>query len=124
MKTDDDTIVDLPRLEFWIDKKARKDSEKGPAFFGVVYGKSKPIRDPRNKWYVPYEHFPGNLFPRYMQGASYFGNGKAIKLIMQHTKEAIGFNMDDILFTGTLAEIANVSRIDYSVHFRGQFNVI
>nr|CAD2128478.1 unnamed protein product [Meloidogyne enterolobii] len=115
MKTDDDTIVDLPRLEFWIDKKARKDSEKGPAFFGVVYGKSKPIRDPRNKWYVPYEHFPGNLFPRYMQGASYFGNGKAIKLIMQHTKEAIGFNMDDILFTGTLAEIANVSRIDYSL---------
>ena len=55
-----------------------------------------------------------------MQGASYFGNGKAIKLIMQHTKEAIGFNMDDILFTGTLAEIANVSRIDYSwIHFRG-----
>uniref|UniRef100_A0A915P1Y9 Hexosyltransferase n=1 Tax=Meloidogyne floridensis TaxID=298350 RepID=A0A915P1Y9_9BILA len=96
------------------------DSKKGPAFFGVVYGKSRPIRDPGNKWYVPYEHFPGNLFPRYMQGASYFGNGKAIKLIMQHTKEAIGFNMDDILFTGTLAEIANVSRIDYAwIHFRG-----
>uniref|UniRef100_A0A914N579 Uncharacterized protein n=1 Tax=Meloidogyne incognita TaxID=6306 RepID=A0A914N579_MELIC len=58
-----------------------------------------------------------------MQGASYFGNGKAIKLIMEHTNEAIGFNMDDILFTGTLAEIANVSRIDYSAHFRGQFNL-
>jgi len=48
-----------------------------------------------------------------MQGATYFGTNKAIKLTMEHTKEVIGFNMDDIVFTGTIAEIANVSRIDY-----------
>uniref|UniRef100_A0A914MN90 Hexosyltransferase n=1 Tax=Meloidogyne incognita TaxID=6306 RepID=A0A914MN90_MELIC len=123
MKTDDDTIVDLPRLEFWIEKKFKYDIAQIPnkaAFFGMRLENLPPIRDPGHKWYVSFEHFPGKIFPNYMQGASYFGNGKAIRLIMQHTKEAIGFNMDDILFTGTLAEIANVSRIDYSwIHFRG-----
>uniref|UniRef100_A0A1I8B664 Hexosyltransferase n=1 Tax=Meloidogyne hapla TaxID=6305 RepID=A0A1I8B664_MELHA len=124
MKTDDDTIVDLPRWEFWIEKKFKKDLENGPAFFGVVYAENKPIRDPKNKWYVPYEYFPGKQFPRYLQGASYFGSGEAIKLIMAHTKEVIGYNMDDIIFTGTLADIANVSRIDYGhTHFRGGYNL-
>ncbi|CAK5096223.1 unnamed protein product [Meloidogyne enterolobii] len=127
MKTDDDTIVDLPRLEFWIEKKFNNDIAQIPnkaAFFGMRLENLPPIRNPGHKWYVSFEHFPGKTFPNYMQGASYLGNGKAIKLIMQHTKEAIGFNMDDILFTGTLAEIANVSRIDYAwTHFRGGNNV-
>jgi hypothetical protein len=66
------------------------------------------------------EHFPGNRYPDYMQGATYFGTGEAIRAVMAHTREVIGFNMDDIIYTGTLAERANVSRIDYKrIHFRG-----
>ena len=55
-----------------------------------------------------------------MQGATYFGTKEAIDLVMAHIKEVIGFNMDDIVFTGTIPEVANVSRIDYGFyHFRG-----
>lgn len=78
-----------------------------------------------------------------MQGATYFGTNEAIRAVMAHTSEVIGFNMvlhfimfkeiflytmntnyfifqDDIVFTGTLAVIANVSRLDYKTkHFRG-----
>ncbi|KAF7637135.1 Hexosyltransferase [Meloidogyne graminicola] len=123
MKTDDDTIVDLPRWEFWTDRKFKKDVEKVPnkaVFFGMRLEEIEPIRDPNHKWYVSVEHFPGKFFPFYMQGASYFGTNNAINLIMSHTKEVIGFNMDDIVFTGTLADIANVTRLDYGYyHFRG-----
>ena len=70
--------------------------------------------------YVPVEHFPGNRYPRYMQGATYFGTSEAIRAVMAHTHEELGFNMDDLLYTGILAERANVSRWDYRrMHFRG-----
>lgn len=121
MKTDDDTIVDLPRWEFWTETTFRKDLERNKAtFFGCVLANTSPIRQLGHKWYVPVEHFPGDIYPDYMQGATYFGTNEAIRAVMAHTSEVIGFNMDDIVFTGTLAVIANVSRLDYKTkHFRG-----
>ena len=53
MKTDDDTIVDLPRLEFWIDKKFKYDIDQihnKAAFFGMRLENLPPIRDLGHKW--------------------------------------------------------------------------
>ena len=51
MKTDDDTIVDLQRWEFWTAKKFKKDLKMNPrAYFGYVLFSTSPIRQPDHKW--------------------------------------------------------------------------
>jgi len=51
MKTDDDTIVHLPRLNNWIDKKFTREIEKNKAmYFGWIISGVGPIRDPKHKW--------------------------------------------------------------------------
>ncbi|KAF7631078.1 Hexosyltransferase [Meloidogyne graminicola] len=119
MKTDDDTIVHLPRLNHWIDKKFSKAMEKNKAiYFGWIISGVGPIRDPKHKWYVSENVYPGKSYPPYMQGATYVASREAINAIIPFTNKVIGFNMDDVLFTGVLAELANVTRSDHKEMFR------
>uniref|UniRef100_A0A1I8C2V0 Hexosyltransferase n=1 Tax=Meloidogyne hapla TaxID=6305 RepID=A0A1I8C2V0_MELHA len=119
MKTDDDTIVHLPRLNHWIDKKFTKEIEKNKAmYFGWIISGVGPIRDPKHKWYVSEDAYKGNSYPPYMQGASYVASSQAITVTMPYTSKVTGFNMDDVLFTGVLADLANVTRSDHKEMFR------
>uniref|UniRef100_A0A914N3P1 Hexosyltransferase n=1 Tax=Meloidogyne incognita TaxID=6306 RepID=A0A914N3P1_MELIC len=119
MKTDDDTIVHLPRLNNWIDKKFTKEIEKNKAmYFGWIISGVGPIRDPKHKWYVSENVYKGNSYPPYMQGASYVASSQAITATMPYINKVIGFNMDDVLFTGILADLANVTRADHKEMFR------
>ena len=53
MKADDDTVVDLPRWEFWTEKKFKKDLETNPrAYFGYVLFSTSPIRQKDHKWFL------------------------------------------------------------------------
>jgi len=48
----------------------------------------------------------------------YFISSQAITATMPHINKVIGFNMDDVLFTGILADLANVTRADHKEMFR------
>jgi hypothetical protein len=51
MKTDDDTVVHLPRLDYWIERKFRAELQNNPAtYFGYIIAGVGPIRKPENKW--------------------------------------------------------------------------
>jgi hypothetical protein len=55
MKTDDDTIVDLPRWNFWTDNKFKKEVDEIPnkaVFFGMRLEGIVPIRDRSHKWFI------------------------------------------------------------------------
>lgn len=76
--------------------------------------------------YVSKKSFPGDIFPDYMQGATYFGTTQAVRAVMAHTSEVVGFNMDDLLYTGILAERAKPPVFRFNsgtVHFRGEQKV-
>ncbi|KAL3081830.1 hypothetical protein niasHS_012772 [Heterodera schachtii] len=124
MKTDDDAIVDLGRWKLWVGTKFRKQAEAkgGAAFFGVVFVKMRPFHRRDHKWYVSKKSFPGDLFPDYMQGANYFGTAQTVRAVMAHTSEVVGFNMDDLLYIGMLAERAKPPMFRFNSgtgHFRG-----
>lgn len=78
----------------------------------------------RHLRYVSEHDFPGDVYPKYMSGPTYLASRQAISAIMPHTSEVIGFNMDDILYTGILAQLGNVSVLDYVDHFTFYLPVI
>uniref|UniRef100_A0A183BN60 Hexosyltransferase n=1 Tax=Globodera pallida TaxID=36090 RepID=A0A183BN60_GLOPA len=57
-----------------------------------------------SNWYVSEKDFPGKLYPDYMQGATYFGTGQAVRAVMAQTSEVAAFNIEDVIYTGILAE--------------------
>uniref|UniRef100_A0A183CBQ9 Hexosyltransferase n=1 Tax=Globodera pallida TaxID=36090 RepID=A0A183CBQ9_GLOPA len=119
MKTDDDTIVHLPRLDHWIEHKFRPALKKQLAtYFGWIISGVKPIRQKGHRWYVSKSAYPHNWYPDYMQGATYMASSQAISAVMRHAHEVDGFNMDDVLFTGILAKLANVTLFSAGDHFR------
>ncbi|KAL3091288.1 hypothetical protein niasHS_002959 [Heterodera schachtii] len=119
MKTDDDTIVHLPRLDRWIEHKFRPALKQNEAtYFGWIISGVKPIRDKGHRWFVPKSAYPYEWYPAYMQGATYLASAQAISAVMRHVHEVNGFNMDDIVFTGILAKLANVTLFDSGAHFR------
>ncbi|KAL3102934.1 hypothetical protein niasHT_025842 [Heterodera trifolii] len=118
MKADDDTIVHLQRLAHWTENKFNKIAEQNPLVqFGIVHYSAKPIRDPNNKWFVSTDEFPADLYPNYLSGGVYLSTASAISAILANTHESDGFYMDDVLFTGILAERANVTLSDQRAHF-------
>lgn len=54
MKIDDDTIFDIPRWNFWVDNRFKKqlnETENGLAFFGYQFDEVYPVREKDHKWY-------------------------------------------------------------------------
>ncbi|KAL7075990.1 hypothetical protein ACQ4LE_004477 [Meloidogyne hapla] len=119
MKTDDDTVVQLERLFFWIKIKFDVElEENNPATcFGTALINTSPIRHKSHKWYVPEEVYPHKNYPDYLNGCTYMCSALAIKRIIETCPKVNAVNMEDVLFTGIVAQEANVSRVDEPWHF-------
>uniref|UniRef100_A0A914NLU9 Hexosyltransferase n=1 Tax=Meloidogyne incognita TaxID=6306 RepID=A0A914NLU9_MELIC len=115
LKIDDDSIIDLNRLDFWIEKKFRKQLKEAKTELGV-FGYSiintQPVRDEKDKWFLSKKVYPQKDFPHYMHGSGYIVTGKAITALMQHTLEVHAVPLEDLLWSGILAERENVVRFE------------
>uniref|UniRef100_A0A914I0U4 Hexosyltransferase n=1 Tax=Globodera rostochiensis TaxID=31243 RepID=A0A914I0U4_GLORO len=117
LKVDDDALVHLRRLAHWTGKKFRPIAVKNPlVYFGELFHQSLPIRNPKSKWYAPKEMYPKDVYPDFMQGTVYLTTPATIKAIWLHTRQVDGFYLEDVLYTGILAELANVTLSDQKKH--------
>uniref|UniRef100_A0A915M9I1 Hexosyltransferase n=1 Tax=Meloidogyne javanica TaxID=6303 RepID=A0A915M9I1_MELJA len=109
MKTDDDTVVHLERLFFWIKIKFDLElDERNPAScFGNALINTSPIREKSHKWYVPEEVYPHKKYPNYVNGCTYMCSAVAIKRILEACPRVKAINMEDVLYTGIVAQEAN-----------------
>uniref|UniRef100_A0A914N0E8 Hexosyltransferase n=1 Tax=Meloidogyne incognita TaxID=6306 RepID=A0A914N0E8_MELIC len=117
LKIDDDSIIDLNRLDFWIEKKFRKQLKEAKTelgIFGYSIINTQPVRDEKDKWYLSQKVFPQKDLPHYMHGSGYFATGKAITAIMniENTKMVYAVHIEDLLWNGILAERADVARFE------------
>ncbi|KAL3113367.1 hypothetical protein niasHT_018982 [Heterodera trifolii] len=118
MKADDDSIVHLRRLAYWRKKKFNKIAEQNPlVYIGYIYYNPAPIRDQNSKWYISEDVYPLDWYPDFMQGTVYLTTPATITAILSHSHEIVGFYLDDVVFTGILAELANVKLSDQKAHF-------
>uniref|UniRef100_A0A914LDM3 Hexosyltransferase n=1 Tax=Meloidogyne incognita TaxID=6306 RepID=A0A914LDM3_MELIC len=144
LKTDDDTIVDFDRLFWWIDNDfGDRVSNYPAAVFGGMIKRSSPIRNANHRcletrftwfWapikfcpliglslcclYVSPIDFPHPIFPHYTNGPTYLLTSKAVQAIMNLTENVHAFPIEDVLYTGVLANLANVKKFSIWEHFR------
>uniref|UniRef100_A0A915EMH5 Hexosyltransferase n=1 Tax=Ditylenchus dipsaci TaxID=166011 RepID=A0A915EMH5_9BILA len=119
LKTDDDTIVDLHRLLYWIERDIAHYKLNQPAIIcGGIWKKSIPLRNKKHKWYVPYDVFPGRHFPDYANGPTYLLSNQAVSAILAHAPIVDAFTLEDALYTGVVSDVAGVHRRDIWKYFR------
>ncbi|KAK6037505.1 hypothetical protein COOONC_24990 [Cooperia oncophora] len=73
-----------------------------------VLEKVQPSRDIQSPWYIPESSYSGKYLPRYCNGPTYLISPAALSALMQATKKAEVFEVEDAFFTGALAALANV----------------
>ncbi|XP_015784073.1 beta-1,3-galactosyltransferase 1 [Tetranychus urticae] len=115
LKTDSDMWINVPLLFTSIPKLE-------PGLHGHLYSKAKPIRDEKNKWFVPINQYPGRYFPNYLSGTAYLLVNRATNLYTKLYQASLTTNflrMEDIYLTGLVASKAHIK-----LHHHKGFNFV
>lgn len=105
IKMDHDIIFDVYRLNFLI-KKLPRDKF---LLAGYVMNHMKPIREPRNKWFVTMEEYSRSSYPNFLSGWFYITTPKTAELLYRLSNDVKYFWIDDLYVTGLLIEKTNIS---------------
>uniref|UniRef100_A0A914PD57 Hexosyltransferase n=1 Tax=Panagrolaimus davidi TaxID=227884 RepID=A0A914PD57_9BILA len=110
MRADEDTVLDVSRFQYWLKKEFNKISKKydDTVIFGYLYPKNIVLRDPNDRWYVPYETYPNSYYPDYVQGPCYLLPSKAVKAILEEAKKHLHITVDDAFYTGIITNAAGI----------------
>ncbi|KAI6180104.1 Beta-1,3-galactosyltransferase 5-like protein [Aphelenchoides besseyi] len=113
LKIDDDTAISLERLSYWTKTEITKKINRHPRFLlcNVLLNKV-PYRERDFRWHVPIEEYPSNKFPEYCNGAIYLLTHEAVAEIYKQTVKVEKIRLEDVLFTGIIGNLANVTRFD------------
>ncbi|XP_053209141.1 beta-1,3-galactosyltransferase 5-like [Panonychus citri] len=104
LKTDSDMWINVPLL-------LSKVHELSPGLHGKIFTKAKPIRDRKNKWFVPKGQYRGNFFPSYLSGTAYLMVNRGTNLFTRLYQNSLSTNylrMEDIFLTGLVASRAKI----------------
>ncbi|XP_020827386.1 beta-1,3-galactosyltransferase 1-like [Phascolarctos cinereus] len=80
MKTDTDMFINT---EYLIQKLLVTISASQLYFTGFTMRKYRPIRNTRNKWYMPFDMYPGKVYPDFCSGTGYVFSGSLATMIYQ-----------------------------------------
>ncbi|KAK6040952.1 N-acetyllactosaminide 3-alpha-galactosyltransferase [Cooperia oncophora] len=109
MKVDDDVSVHLDRMiELW-----KMNDKANMSIFCQVWPKSKPQREPESKWFVPQQMWPERFFPPYCNGPMYVMGKTAGQTILDHSQVFIPMTIEDLFYTGVVADSTGVKRINW-----------
>lgn len=117
IKMDDDIAVNLYKMrEVLVDLKW----EGGQAMAGYVLKNMKPIREPRNKWFVKEEEFGESAYPVFLSGWFYVTTPKISRKVFSLSHVIPYFWIDDVYVTGLIAEKLKIARVNlndlFTVH--------
>ncbi|KAI6208759.1 Hexosyltransferase [Aphelenchoides besseyi] len=105
LKTDDDTVVDLNRLDHYVRTEFNPLLVEHPkSFFCNRWKGHKPFRDPNNRWFVSSKEYNRTVFPTFCQGCSYLLSTAAVASLLNNTATVKSIHLEDVLYTGLVAE--------------------
>lgn len=123
-KFKDSRYIIVSRLDHFIKTEfeyVRKEQHPS-SFFCHRWSRLQPFRDPRSRYYVSFDEYPGeflsrfvnlfnqldNYYPTFCQGCSYLVTTQAVSTLLNHTKNVRVIHLEDVLFTGLVAKNASV----------------
>ncbi|XP_003738326.1 beta-1,3-galactosyltransferase 5 [Galendromus occidentalis] len=105
LKVDDDTFLNTRVLEKHLDRFQR------PAIYGSVLKDVAPVRDPTSQYYLSWAEYFFPTFPPYLSGALYVLQEGIIGTLYQNMCKLTYLAIEDVYFTGLLADFIGVERI-------------
>ncbi|GAB0095494.1 hypothetical protein DMENIID0001_108860 [Sergentomyia squamirostris] len=108
LKTDDDMFVNMDRVLDFMDEH----NEATKSIFGNIARNWQPMRNPSAKWYLPEEVFRSYVYPNFATGPIYLLTGDIVMDLYKEATETPFLWLEDVFFTGFLAEALKIPRID------------
>ncbi|XP_050418035.1 beta-1,3-galactosyltransferase 5-like [Patella vulgata] len=104
LKADDDTMVNLYNMVDYlhVTKPTNRFLYCSPYYF------HRPVRDRRDKWYVPEKDYPFGLYPRYCEGFAYIITPDVAARFLNVSRKMKYYWVDDLYVTGILNLQANI----------------
>ena len=114
LKVDDDMFVQVERLLELI-KTLMQDSggENPKLIVGNISRGWKPVRNPKSKYLITEEQYPGQNYPGFATGPSYLVSRQAVMDIISVALEENYIHLEDVFLTGVVAEQLGIPRINY-----------
>jgi len=82
--------------------------------YGVLLRKMVPIRNPKSKWYMPWNRYNQTYYPDYIQGHAFLviqGKGRNVFELMVNASKFIYFvQIEDVDITGFMADALKIKR--------------
>ena len=97
MKTDDDMYINIKNLYQLVERNTIPHM-----LTGAIICRSKPNRNPHNKWYASKDMFQEDVYPDYVLGPGYVMSNSAANILFQMALTVPAFHMEDVYITGIL----------------------
>ncbi|XP_063952809.1 beta-1,3-galactosyltransferase 1-like [Lytechinus pictus] len=94
MKTDDDMYIQYANIVPHLSKPITPTSNYVSGF--VING--SPIRDPKSKWYMPKETYPGTKYPPFCSGTGYMFSGDVAGKVYETSLHTPFLYLEDVFF--------------------------
>jgi hypothetical protein len=86
--------------DMWLNKRALSSvlarGSLGEAIGGSCMQGANPIRDPTNKYYIPWNVYPYTVYPTFCSGTAYIADIQVIKNIVKVSRDVPYFPLEDI----------------------------
>ncbi|KAK6165642.1 hypothetical protein SNE40_022531 [Patella caerulea] len=112
LKADDDTMVNLYNMVDYlhVTKPTNRFLYCSPYYF------HRPIRDRRDKWYVPEKDYPFGLYPGYCEGFAYIITPDVATRFLNVSRTMKYYWIDDLYVTGILNLQAKIPFTKMAIH--------
>uniref|UniRef100_A0AC34Q396 Hexosyltransferase n=1 Tax=Panagrolaimus sp. JU765 TaxID=591449 RepID=A0AC34Q396_9BILA len=121
MRTNDDTIINYENLQSFLIKNYKNVHK--PQIYGNMFQKAAVARTIISKWFVSEEEFPDPYYPDFCAGWSCLYTKAAVHAVLQQTLINKYLWLDDVLFSGILAERGGIPRVNLPNLFLAEFKV-
>lgn len=108
IKMDDDIVVDMFQLLHLLKGLFVEGYEEKDFMLGYVLRGMKPVREPKNKWFVTKEEYPESSYDPFLSGWLYVTTPITAEKLVGLSLKVPYFWIDDVYVTGILARMANI----------------
>ncbi|XP_063239766.1 beta-1,3-galactosyltransferase 5-like [Bacillus rossius redtenbacheri] len=100
VRTDHDVLLNVPRL-LEVVRSTRGDRR---TVYGHLLRGTRPVRTPGDECWVPRSEYPADRYPDHVLGRAYMFTGDLARLQFSAALKMRFFRMEEVFFTGFLAE--------------------